>query len=568
MRRTAIFAFALLPFTALAQSPPPQPEAPPANPATLEGKVATLTGQPVRKANLTLRRNGQPPQTTYSATSEADGSFQFTGIPAGQYSLLAERAGNAPQAYGARPGYSYITGPRAIITVKAGDKLTGRDIQMQPATTLSGRVLDEDGDPLERVQVRAIRFTDVGGPKMQIMAGVTTTDQNGEFRFSNLQPDRYVLQAEIVASFQGDPAKRPPRKPGEEELAYVTTYYPGTTDPRSASNIEVPAGRDLPAMDIPLRKSAVHHIRGQVNGIPASNNLRVLAPDPGALYLTSWAGGASVHEDGTFDLASLPTGTHALVVLDQTTGGTILARRIVTIGHDDLADIVLTGLPDLSLKGRIQVEPNPAPPNPKDPPKPPQFRIFFRPLEGIQTGGQANISVDADGNFSVPRFNPGKYLVTVNGEPDGTYWKSTSRGKTELPENILSIESQDSSPLEILFARNGATVDATVPPAETPSHGSDFCTLIADGEGPGALSLFKSNRIQPDGHCILKGLRPGSYRLFAIEDNSFTGSMSLSEIRSLLGARGVPVSVQEKDSVKMTAPLVKAGEIERLFANR
>src|SRR6266446_4629229 len=146
----------------------------PATPSTyglLEGKVVSLSGEPLRKATLHLRAApgpaapgivNTPGQTSnYSVPSDATGNFHFDGIEPGRYLLLAERSGFVSQSYGAR-------GPNRAglpLTVAAGGRLAGLTITMTPQGIISGRVEDEDGDPLTGVQVMVYRLGYQGGQK-------------------------------------------------------------------------------------------------------------------------------------------------------------------------------------------------------------------------------------------------------------------------------------------------------------------------------------------------------------------------------------------------------------------
>src|SRR6266446_924368 len=78
----------------------------------LEGKVISLSGEPLRKATLHLRAApgpaapgivNAPGQTSnYSVPSDASGNFHFEGVEPGRYLLFADRSGYVQQFYGAR----------------------------------------------------------------------------------------------------------------------------------------------------------------------------------------------------------------------------------------------------------------------------------------------------------------------------------------------------------------------------------------------------------------------------------------------------------------------------------
>src|SRR5262249_61477294 len=75
-------------------------------PPSIEGHAVNLvTGEPVRRAILTLRPAGQQ-GSPRSATSDSAGRFLFESVPPGTYRLSAERTGFLRQEYGGRPSSS------------------------------------------------------------------------------------------------------------------------------------------------------------------------------------------------------------------------------------------------------------------------------------------------------------------------------------------------------------------------------------------------------------------------------------------------------------------------------
>src|ERR1700682_2725225 len=61
-------------------------------PGSVEGRVMSSTGEPLRKVSLTLRPNGRG-GGNYSTTSANDGSFRFPAVDQGNYALTGERTG-------------------------------------------------------------------------------------------------------------------------------------------------------------------------------------------------------------------------------------------------------------------------------------------------------------------------------------------------------------------------------------------------------------------------------------------------------------------------------------------
>ncbi len=142
--------------------------------ASLEGRVTEAGGRPVEKAGLTLAgQPGSQPYRVYQTISGPDGSFSFTGVDPGTYWLRAERAGYLRAEYRASPHETI-----SPIALAAGRRSNPVNVTMTRSATISGRVLDGNGDPVESAQVQVLRR--VFRPGFPMEAGrFANTDQSG-----------------------------------------------------------------------------------------------------------------------------------------------------------------------------------------------------------------------------------------------------------------------------------------------------------------------------------------------------------------------------------------------------
>src|SRR2546425_8450293 len=123
-------------------------------PARLEGKTVNVTTrEPLRKVNLTLRPAANPGQGALSVTSGDDGKFSFSDLSPGSYRLSAERAGFVRQEYGARGNSPMGT----TLTVAPGQQVKDLEFKLVPQGVISGKVLDDDGEPALRAAVSVMR---------------------------------------------------------------------------------------------------------------------------------------------------------------------------------------------------------------------------------------------------------------------------------------------------------------------------------------------------------------------------------------------------------------------------
>jgi hypothetical protein len=187
------------------QTQPVAPAAPAAAPSPtkpedlcgIEGQVTNVaTGAPVKKIDLLLNRIDLDPrtgaqQTTYSATSDTGGKFAMTDIEPGKYRLTASGNGFVRATYGARGPNR----PGTTLSLDAGQRLKDLNFKLTPHGVVTGRIVDEDGDPVARVSVQTQNYRRVEGRKQLTPSGSASTNDLGEYRIFGLGPGRYYLAA-------------------------------------------------------------------------------------------------------------------------------------------------------------------------------------------------------------------------------------------------------------------------------------------------------------------------------------------------------------------------------------
>src|SRR5437868_10773692 len=157
MRRFLPIMFAVA-LSLLAQTPVPSPdkkaEEHPASPCRVAGRVVTAAeGIPLKSARVALVPEDSRSDTLiYGATSDSDGHFLLKEVVPGRYRFFATRAGFVDQQY-----QSQGTDAGAVLALKHGQKISDVLFSMTAAAVITGRVNNEDGEPMIRVQVVALR---------------------------------------------------------------------------------------------------------------------------------------------------------------------------------------------------------------------------------------------------------------------------------------------------------------------------------------------------------------------------------------------------------------------------
>src|SRR5207302_7865487 len=149
-----------------------------------------------------------------------------------------------------------------------GQTVKAINFKLAPQGVITGKVLDEDGEPVANVQVRAQRSISRGGKKQWNVMANTNTSDIGEYRLPELQPGRYVVVTSPRNSNGMNMGNTPSMEPlpSTPEMTYAATFYPSTPDSSTAMPIDVGEGGEVRNIDIRLVKTRVFRVRGKVVG--------------------------------------------------------------------------------------------------------------------------------------------------------------------------------------------------------------------------------------------------------------------------------------------------------------
>lgn len=160
--------------------------------ATLAGRLTeTSTGLPLAGAPVVVR-SFHDSTAVFTTKTDSDGRYEAAGLPAGVWIVRAEagehRASHVPKGY-SRSGL--VEGASGI-KIDAGERRTDIDIALPAAGTISGRVVDEAGEPVAGIRLQLFRAP--GG--RAVYFGDASSDDRGEFRLFGIEPGSYFVCAE------------------------------------------------------------------------------------------------------------------------------------------------------------------------------------------------------------------------------------------------------------------------------------------------------------------------------------------------------------------------------------
>jgi len=118
-------------------------------------------------------------------------AFHFEAIEPGEYRLSASRPGYVNKEYGSRTRQGFGSG--ATLKLEKAQKLPQLDIKLIPHAVITGRIVDEDGDPVPYADVQLLRFLYSQGSRQLTPFAGASTDDLGEYRMFGVAPGKYYL---------------------------------------------------------------------------------------------------------------------------------------------------------------------------------------------------------------------------------------------------------------------------------------------------------------------------------------------------------------------------------------
>ena len=537
----------LLPLVASAQTNQP-PET-----STLQGRVLNaVTGEPVRKAIVQMARIDRPAfpvsaSNLLSALTDGSGTYSIPNIEPGAYRIRATRTGYLPVVYGARGSQQSGT----TLDLGQPQQLKGIDIRLIPQGVIAGRVLDEDGEPREEVQIQILRSQYVNGKKVFAVVRPVYTNDLGEYRWAGLNPGKYFIYAEIFGSgLQPVTGARD---------AYVPIYYPGVTNIDAAVPFDVIPGAQIRVPDLLLHKAAALTLKGRVVieaagtvGVINVSITRDVAHDSSGAFM-SRSERTKVTGTGEFEASSLTPGKYRISA-SAAVGGTYQMSPVVKleVSAANVEGVILPIRAGQSITGAIRVEAESAP-------LPTSAGVKFRPggpTEDFSSNNAAHMS--NDGSFRDDNNPPGLYGATVVGLPDGFYTKSIRMGDREVLYSGFELGSS-TTVLDVVISPKAGAVSGVVQDekAGKPAGGATVVIVPKEKErlGIGAYNL-QANSDQL-GRFTFKSVPPGKYEVFAWQEIEPTAWMDPEFMKSFAG-KGESAEVEESSKISIQVNLIPA----------
>ena len=554
--------------------------------AEVRGIVRALSGDPIPRANITLRGMPPPnttssltPPTSYTASSDTEGNFVLRNIPPGQnYRLLVERPGYVSAIYGSRGAISSGTPLRLV----AGQVLEGIDITMTPQAVITGQVTDANGDPMPNVQVQANVSAYLQGRRQFLTRGSQSTDDEGNYRLSGLAAGRYYISAESrrITSIGGTITQT---ADGSQPLGDIKTYYPNAETTRLATPIRVQSGDEIRGINIQMIQAPVYSISGTVAGAPpgALIPLRIINEDDDS-SLTSF-GLTQLLQPGQkeFHLGGLKAGSYRLETLPIAVSGTTsagIARLEFTITDSDIKDAVLTVDPGITLDGVLKLEDGDIASIMPELPEGAEDNATLAALSGAPrvvlraegdsiTAGGTTQGTHPDGTFELTNLYNYKYSPTFINLPEGTYVKQVKLNGQDVTHGLIDLTSGAGGQLEITLSDKPADINGVVRNEDGGAlQGIDVALWPKVQDEDRIAREVKTAVTDQNGGFKLEALGPGDYYLIALESPE-SGIQQSPEFLEQFVGQAEPVKISEGAHLAVQLDMLSPEAIARALEN-
>jgi protocatechuate 3,4-dioxygenase beta subunit len=455
----------------------------------LTGQVKDKDGAPVAEASVGINRSVQMTggrggnMMTFNtiesvrpqAETDFEGKFEFKGLSAGEYDVTVSKSGFT----------------RSVSNgVKAGDGSSPMDVVLNPGASISGRLVQSNGQPVTGYTVMARSASAPGGGGMLMMGGrgnnVVPADPDGGFLLEGLVPGTaYDLSLFGSGEFRGDVKKKAVVAPAaglELEVANRGRIAGRVLDAGTGAPITDFEAQYTPAraggMQIVVRMGTNDGDRKTPFSSPDGSFAFEDVP-PGNWDVTVSA--KTYQEARTGGIAVAPGETRNVEV--KATRGLVIRGRVVDIKSG-------RGVQDATVSARDGGG-GPA-------------AFIFNP--GGLGGG---VLTDADGRFEIPDQGPGTYQVTAKHPlyPDGT--------------GRVTLEDKDGS-VEIPLVGGGAIGGMVLSAQGGPLAGAEV-SLQSGGEGGMRMNGIgldsQASLTDGAGHFRFEHLAAGRYRVGATMRN-------------------------------------------------
>jgi hypothetical protein len=513
---------------------------------SIEGRVVnSATGEGIRRADVVMRGvaaavRGVRSETARGVSTDAEGKFMFQGVEAGTYDLMVQKQGFVPER-----GLGYV---ERGIRVALGQEVSGLEYKLQPFAVITGRVVDDEGEPVQGIAVNVLRRRFMNGKRRWMQSNGGGTNDLGEFRIFNVGPGKVLISTTQMRRTRNFAVPMVVVEGGgvADEQQFVPTYYPSAYDSEQATVVEIKAGQTVSNVDIQLRRGTVFRISGRVTdpdsqGGPMRFGVSAYRADD----LMRGGEGASTKPDGTFEIRGVRPGSYVLTATTYDQRPAAGQRKLGLLRLDvsgDVEGVAIEIKGGFKVSGTVAIQT--ATTGEKVDPK--SSSIMLAPAEqGMFFGPLPRVEIAADGTWSAENVVPGLYRLNAalrSTDGSSSYVAALTVGGEDYLGKELDMTQGPVGPIRVVVSTNSGTINGTLDTSDVASEGAGFAVAIPVEAKYRLVDQIRPSPVSQDGSLSIRGLRPGEYLVYAF-DQYQPGALEDPEIFKQVEQKGVRVKV-------------------------
>ena len=451
--------------------------------------IDKITQAPLAGAYVTMYCSATPS----AAISDASGHFSFVnarnyGYQCGSFSVA--RAG-----YLRRNVYVVPTSSQSAPNFR---------VALTPQAVIAGKILDEDGFPVDGAQVSIFRYRTVGGQRQleRVSDAVPNRQSNdlGEYRKGGLRAGKYYVRVSSTGSARN------------WDATYLPQYYPSASTPEEATAIELKAGDQRTDIHFHLVRRKGAAVEGRLI-LPEGADIQHLLVNLNSDDDFVAGMGGSAFQDGSFVFSHVAPGNYTLAVWTANFPGRVVefgGSLPVAVGQTDVRNLVVNcykaGPQDIA--GKVNYAGN-------DGRRPAKVALRY------PDGSIREAPIEPDGSFLIKGAPMGPVSVHVmpsfDGAPSGEMTFSMGQD-TERPgyQHQLKLDGGPVEPLQITVKTPEALVQTNVRVVDATGQPAAGVTLLFVGTTPEHRAVVPTD---PSGAHDKLGLVPDQYHVYLADDD-------------------------------------------------
>ena len=425
-----------------------------------------VTGEPLRDYTVSTQVNATWVGNTILtnaktreaiATTDQQGRYKLSDLPAGEYRIDARNA----QRFGRQ-----MTKHIAL----AGHDLEGLDFNIMVDGAITGKVVDENKDPVPEMTVSLVSREYFLGSQGVFLQSIARTNDRGEYTLDRVQAGRpYLILAE-KRERRLPPHSDVPLNPKLRKRVPMRTWYPNSPSPDGAMPIVLRPGERREGADIEVKKSQSYCIEGTLEGSggPAALDFQIEPQQPSSGVSSSGgtftlAPGGTAGRDGAFRICDLYPGNYRLTAIqrsgDPNQQPPAYGVAAIAVSDRDIRGLKLSASPGLALNGEVAWDG--APP---ETPVTTRVSVYLEPLLRTHYMGEnSSARADIPGAFSFSGLLIDDYVVRATVNAPGLYIKDVTYGGRSVHYEPLRLGSaMAGAGMRVVVGHDGATLTAQV----------------------------------------------------------------------------------------------------------